>query len=122
LHPAQLGAGVSGGKPAPALSRGELSTTRCPFLVYACPRNHESKNVGFRRLIHGFEVLNITPEEFFDPLFNERPTNPKDKLRKDLRDQLMEETVDHLKKLDDTTLKMVHDLVIAMEPRTVGRQ
>ncbi len=34
----------------------------------------------------------------------------------------MEKTVDHLKKLDDTTLKMVHDLVIAMEPRTIGRQ
>lgn len=50
------------------------------------------------RLLHVFEVLNI------------------------LRDQLMEETVDHLKKLDETTLKMVHDLVIAMEPRTIGRQ
>ncbi|QEE43140.1 hypothetical protein FVA81_00390 (plasmid) [Rhizobium sp. WL3] len=122
MHPAQLGAGVSGGKPAPALSRGELSTTRCPFLVYACPRNHESKNVGFGRLLHVFEVLDITPEEFFDPLVNEQPSHSKAESRKDVRNKLMEETVDHLKKLDDTTLKMVHDLVIAMEPRTVGRQ
>ncbi|MGV1788485.1 MULTISPECIES: helix-turn-helix domain-containing protein [Agrobacterium] len=74
------------------------------------------------RLIHVFEVLDITPEEFFDPFVNERPTHPKGKSRKDVRNKLMGETVDHLKKLDDTALKMVHDLVIAMEPRTVGTQ
>ncbi|WP_302079781.1 helix-turn-helix domain-containing protein [Rhizobium oryzicola] len=74
------------------------------------------------RLIHVFEVLDITPEEFFDPFVNERPIHPKGKSRKDVRNKLMGETVDHLKKLDDTALKMVHDLVIAMEPRTIGRQ
>ncbi len=74
------------------------------------------------RLIHIFEVLDITPEEFFDPFVNERPTHPKGKSRKDVRNKLMGATVDHLKKLDDTALKMVHDLVIAMEPRTIGRQ
>lgn len=74
------------------------------------------------RLLHVFEVLNITPEEFFDPLVNEQPSRSKAESREALRDQLMEETVDHLKKLDDTTLKMVHDLVIAMEPRMIGRQ
>jgi len=73
------------------------------------------------RLLHVFEVLGITPEEFFDPFVNERPSHSKAESREALRDQLMEETVDHLKKLDDTTLKMVHDLVIAMEPRTIGR-
>ena len=74
------------------------------------------------RLIHVFEVLNITPEEFFDPLVNEQPSHSKAESREALRDQLMEETVDHLKKLDDTTLKMVHDLVLAMEPRTIEKQ
>ena len=74
------------------------------------------------RLLHVFEVLNITPEEFFDPLVNEQPSHSKAESREALRDQLMEETVDHLKKLDDTTLKMVHDLVLAMEPRTIEKQ
>lgn len=74
------------------------------------------------RLLHVFEVLDITPEEFFDPFVNERPTHPKAESREALRDQLMGATVDHLKKLDDTTLKMVYDLVMAMEPRTIGRQ
>ena len=32
----------------------------------------------------------------------------------------MKQTVDHLEKLDETALKMVHDLVLAMEPRTIG--
>ncbi|NSY51556.1 helix-turn-helix domain-containing protein [Agrobacterium tumefaciens] len=74
------------------------------------------------RLIHVFEVLDITPEEFFDPFVDERPSHSKEKSGEAVRNKLMGETVDHLKKLDDTALKMVHDLVIAMEPRTIGRQ
>lgn len=74
------------------------------------------------RLLHLFEVLDLTPEEFFDPFVNEPPSHSKDKSRKGVRGQLMEETVDHLQKLDETALKMVHDLVLAMEPRTIARQ
>ncbi|MBB6182567.1 hypothetical protein HNQ75_004556 [Rhizobium flavum] len=74
------------------------------------------------RLIHVFEVLDITPEEFFDPFVNERPSRSKDKSGETVKNKLMGETVDHLEKLDDTILKMVHGLVIAMEPRTIRRQ
>lgn len=74
------------------------------------------------RLIHVFEVLDITPEEFFKPFVNKRPSRPKGDSRKDARTKLMEGTVDHLNKLDNTALKAVHDLVTAMEPRPVGRQ
>jgi transcriptional regulator with XRE-family HTH domain len=74
------------------------------------------------RLLHVFEVLDVTPEEFFDPLVNEQPSHSKAESREALRDQLMEETVDHLQKLDETALKMVHDLVLAMEPRTIEKQ
>lgn len=74
------------------------------------------------RLLHVFEVLDITPEEFFDPFIKERPPQSEGNSQEAERNKLMGETVDHLQKLDDTTLKMVHDLVIAMEPRTIGRQ
>lgn len=74
------------------------------------------------RLLHVFEVLDITPEEFFDPFIKERPPQSEGNSQEAERNKLMEETVGHLQKLDETALKMVHDLVLAMEPRTIGRQ
>ncbi|MCO5734764.1 helix-turn-helix transcriptional regulator [Agrobacterium tumefaciens] len=74
------------------------------------------------RLLHVFEVLDITPEEFFDPFIKERPPQSEGNSQEAERNKLMEETVGHLQKLDETALKMVHDLVLAMEPRTIEKQ
>ncbi|MCJ7996868.1 helix-turn-helix transcriptional regulator [Rhizobium cremeum] len=74
------------------------------------------------RLLHVFEVLDITPEEFFDPFVKERSPQSEGNSQEAERNKLMEETVGHLQKLDVTTLKMVHDLVLAMEPRTIEKQ
>lgn len=74
------------------------------------------------RLLHIFEVLDITPEEFFDPFVSERPSHSDDNSPEAEGKKLLKETVDHLQKLDETALKMVHDLVLAMEPRTIGKQ
>ena len=74
------------------------------------------------RLLHVFEVLDITPEEFFDPFVKERPPQSEGNSQVAERNKLMEETVGHLQKLDETALKMVHDLVLAMEPRTIEKQ
>lgn len=57
------------------------------------------------RLLHVFEVLNITPEEFFDPLVKERPPQSEGNSQEAERNKLMEETVGHLQKLDETALK-----------------
>ena len=74
------------------------------------------------RLLHVFEVLDITPEEFFDPFVKERSPQSEGNSQEAERNKLMEETVGHLQKLDETALKMVHDLVLAMEPRTIEQK
>lgn len=78
---------------------------------YARYENGKSQ-ITVGRLLHIFEVLDVTSDQFFGPFLKEATAE---------RNKLMHNTIEHLYKLDPHALRMVHDLVTKMDPLTIGR-